>query len=117
LASLQKTKERVLIMTVTRDFKETIQAKALKDPEFRKGLLTESIESMLEGDIETGKSLMRDYINATLGFEKLASIINKPTKSLMRMLSSKGNPTAQNLFIMVHTLKQQENVTFQVSTL
>lgn len=103
-------------MAITRDFKETIQARALKDPEFRKGLLAESVENMLEGDIETGKSLMRDYINATLGFEKLASIIDKSPKSLMRMLSTKGNPTAQNLFVLLRTLTQQENVQLQVNT-
>ena len=104
-------------MAITRDFKETIQARALKDPEFRKGLLAESVENMLEGDIETGKSLMRDYINATLGFEKLASITDKSPKSLMRMFSAKGNPTAQNLFVVLHTLTQQENVQFQVNAL
>ena len=103
-------------MAITRDFKETIQARALKDPEFRKGLLAESVENMLEGDIETGKSLMRDYINATLGFEKLASMINKSPKSLMRMLSAKGNPTAQNLFVLLRILTQQENVQLQVNT-
>lgn len=104
-------------MAITRDFKETIQERALKDPEFRKGLLTESIENMLDGDIETGKSLLRDYINATLGFEKLASITDKSPKSLMRMFSAKGNPTAQNLFGVLHTLTRQENVQFQVNTL
>ena len=104
-------------MAITRDFKETIQARALKDPEFRKGLLTESVENMLEGDIETGKSLMRDYINATLGFEKLASITDKSPKSLMRMFSPKGNPTAQNLFGVLSTLRQQENMQFQVNML
>jgi len=104
-------------MAITRDFKETIQTRALKDPKFRKGLLTESIESMLEGDIETGKSLLRDYINATLGFEKLASMTDTPPKSLMRMFSAKGNPTAQNLFGVLHTLTKQENIQFKVNTL
>jgi len=52
-------------MPVTRDFKKTIKARALRDPEFRQGLLTESIENMLSGDIETGKYILRDYINAT----------------------------------------------------
>lgn len=104
-------------MAIARDFKETIRARTLKDPEFRKGLLVESVENMLEGDIETGKALIRDYINATLGFEKLASMTDKSPKSLMRMFSPKGNPTAQNLFGVLHTLKQQENVTFQVNTL
>ncbi len=53
----------------------------------RAGLLAESIENILAGDTETGKIILRDTINATIGFEKL-----------MHMLSPSGNPTAKNLF-------------------
>jgi len=58
-------------MTVTRSFRETVQARATNDPHYRYGLLTESMDAMLSGDLETGKSLLRDYINATIGFEGL----------------------------------------------
>ena len=101
-------------MAITRNFKETIQARALKDSKFRTGLLKESIESMLAGDMETGKTLLRDYINATIGFEKLSSIVEKSPKSLMRMFSPSGNPTANNLFGIIHTLKEKEGVRFEV---
>ena len=56
---------------ITRDFKETIQARVLRDPKFRKAILAESIECMLDGDIKTGKALLRNYINAAVGFEKI----------------------------------------------
>ncbi len=103
-------------MPITRDFKETIQARALRDPEFRAGLFQESIESMLAGDTETGKMLLRDYINATIGFEELGKVAEKSPKSLMRMLSTSGNPTANNLFGIIHTLQQREGVHFEVRT-
>ena len=103
-------------MAVTRNFKDTIQERALRDTEFRQGLLTESVESMLAGDTNTGKSLLRDYINATLGFEKLADITKKPSKSLMRMFSPSGNPTANNLFSIINTLQKQEGVKLQIHT-
>ncbi len=103
-------------MTITRNFKETIQARALKDSEFRTGLLKESIESMLAGDTETGKTLLRDYINATMGFEKLGSLVAKSPKSLMRMFSPSGNPTANNLFGIISTLKKKEGVQFELKT-
>lgn len=101
-------------MAITRDFKQTVQARALREEAFRYGLLTESIECMLSGDTDTGKALLRDYINATVGFEKLASLTNKSPKSLMRMFSSSGNPTANNLFGIIHTLRQKEGVQLQV---
>ena len=101
-------------MAVTRHFKETIQARALKDSRFRAGLLKESIESMLGGDTETGKMLLRDYINATIGFEKLGNMVEKSPKSLMRMFSPSGNPTANNLFGIIHTLQEKEGVHFKV---
>ena len=87
-------------MTVTRSFRETVQARATNDPHYRYGLLTESMDAMLSGDLETGKSLLRDYINATIGFEGLSDALGKSPKSLMRMLSTNGNPTAKNLCLL-----------------
>ena len=59
-------------MALTRDFKETIKARVERDPAFRRALLIEGIESFLSGDVETGKAVLRNYINATVGFNKLA---------------------------------------------
>jgi hypothetical protein len=53
---------------LTRDFKEAIRARAERDPKFRRELLREGIESMLAGDIAAAKTILRDYINATVGF-------------------------------------------------
>ena len=64
-------------MALTRDFKDTVKARALRDPEFRHALLRESIDSLLSGDLSTGKSMLRDYINATIGFDKLATSTKK----------------------------------------
>jgi len=101
-------------MAVTRDFKATTQARALHDAEFRYGLLTESIECMLSGDIDTGKLLFRDYINVTIGFKELAKLVGKSDKSLMRMFSVKGNPTANNFFAVLEVLRKRDGVAFQV---
>jgi hypothetical protein len=51
-------------MALTRDFKETIRARVKRDPGFRKALLREGIENLLSGDVETGKIILRDFINA-----------------------------------------------------
>jgi len=101
-------------MTVTRNFKETVQARALRDKEFREGILRESIECMLSGDIKTGKALLRDYINATVGFKKLSKLTHKDPKSLMRMFSITGNPTANNLFEVIHLLQEKEGVHYEL---
>ena len=93
-------------MPLTRDFKETIRARVEKDPAFRSELLREGIECLLSGDLDAGKAILRDYINATIGFEKLSNLTQKPTKSLMRMFGPKGNPRARNLFeVIVHLQK------------
>jgi DNA-binding phage protein len=99
-------------MALTRDFKDTIQARAQRDPAFRRGLFQEAIEAFLSNDTETGKLLLRDYVNATVGFEKLGAELHKSPKSLMRMLSSQGNPRADNLFAVVGHLRKQEGVAF-----
>ena len=51
------------------------------------------------GDIATAKTILRDYINATVGFTELAEATHIPSKSLMRMLGPTGNPRAE-IFLM-----------------
>jgi hypothetical protein len=88
-------------MVLTRDFKETIQARVKRDPAFR-------------GDVETGKAVLRDYINATIGFKELGGLIDKSPKSLMRMFGTKGNPQARNLFEIIGCLLKREGLRFEV---
>src|SRR4051812_35470785 len=102
-------------MPLTRDFKETVKARVERDPEFRAALLTEAIELMLEGDLETGKSILRDYINATIGFERLAKQTGTPAKSLMRMFGPNGNPRADNLFAVINALQKTSGVRLEVA--
>lgn len=103
-------------MPLTRDFRQTVQARVQRDPAFRKELLRESVECFVSGDIETGKIVLRDYINATIGFAALAKITHHSSKSLMRMLSPSGNPQARNLFEIVEYLQRKERVRFKVAT-
>ena len=101
-------------MPLTRDFKETIRARVERDPTFRKELLREGIEAMLAGDVGTAKTILRDYINATVGFNDLAEATRIPSKSLMRMLGPAGNPRADNLFEIVSFLQRREGLRFEI---
>ncbi len=101
-------------MALTRDFKETIQARAQRDPAFRKTLLQEGVECLLAGDVDTGKAVLRDDINATIGFEELSQVFDKSSKSLMRMFSPKGNPQASNLLAVIQYLQEQEGIHLEV---
>jgi DNA-binding phage protein len=103
-------------MPLTREFKETVKARAERDPAFRAALLTEAIELLLGGDLETGKAVLRDYINATVGFEKLARATGTPAKSLMRMLGPSGNPRAENLLTMIAKLQRVTGLHLSVAT-
>ena len=94
-------------MPLTRDFKDTVRARVERDPKFRQALLREGIEAMLAGDVATAKTILRDYINATLGFADLAEATRIPSKSLMRMLGPAGNPRADNLFEIVSLLQRR----------
>jgi DNA-binding phage protein len=102
-------------MPLTRDFKETVKARAERDPAFREALLVEAVEQLLVGDTELGKAVLRDYINATIGFDKLARVTGTPPKSLMRMLGPKGNPRANNLFRIIGKLQRVAGVHLEVA--
>ena len=101
-------------MALTRSFKDTVKARADRDPNFRDALLVEGMEVMLAGDIKTGKAILRDYINATIGFEALAKDTGTPTKSLMRMFGPQGNPNAGNLFAVIARLQRAAGVELHV---
>jgi DNA-binding phage protein len=101
-------------MPLTRDFKETIRDRVQRDPKFRKELLREGLEAMLAGEITLAKTILRDYINATVGFAGLAEATHIPAKSLMRMFSAAGNPRATNLLEIVSFLQHREGVRFHV---
>lgn len=103
-------------MALTRDFKQTIQARVKRDPAFRKALFREAIENFLSGDVETGKTVLRDFINATVGFTKLGQVMRRSPKSLMRMLGPTGNPHAKNLFEIVAFLQRHERVRFKIQS-
>jgi DNA-binding phage protein len=103
-------------MTLTRDFKETVNARIQRDPEFVTALLDEAIYLFLNGEAETARLILRDIVNATVGFEKLAKETSRSSKSLHRMLSAKGNPTMDNLTTIFKVLFQTLNAEIKVQT-
>jgi len=102
-------------MTLTRDFRETILARVQREPRYREALFTEAINAYLAGDTATGKSILRDLVNATVGFEGLAAQIKKPSKSLHRMLAPHGNPSTENFFGIVNALQKKTRVKLRVT--
>ena len=101
-------------MAVRRDFKDTIGARVKRDSRFREALFTEAINAYLGGDLTTGKAILRDLVNATVGFEELAAELDKPSKSLHRMLAPRGNPSTENFFSIVSALQNKTRVKLRV---
>lgn len=103
-------------MAITRDYKETIRERVQHDETFATGLLDESVSLFLNGEPDLARLVLRDLVNATIGFEELATEVEKPSKSLHRMLSAKGNPTMDNLTKIFSALRHQLRVDFEVRT-
>ena len=101
-------------MGLTKDFRDTTYARAQRDAAFRKALLTEALNAYLSGEETIGKNVLRDFINATIGFEKLATLVKIPSKSLHRMLSAKGNPRTANFFAVLRALQEEFGVQLKV---
>ena len=94
-------------MALTRAFRETVYQRAQRDGAFCKALLTEAVNAYLGGNEATGKAILRDLINATVGFEQLAADLRKPSKSLHRMLGTQGNPNSANSFAILQVLQRR----------
>lgn len=95
---------------MTREFRELAQKRVSRDPAFGGALLREGIDTMLAGDVDAGKAILRDYIKATVGFEKLGKATGTPAKSLIRMLGPRGNPQVRNLFGIIGYLQKRAGV-------
>jgi len=101
-------------MPLTRSFKEFVKSRIEQDPKFRQALFQEAVQTLIDGDVDTAKAVLRDYINATIGFPVLADATKMPPKSLMRMFGPNGNPTAVNLFGVIAALLDKTGVHLEV---
>ena len=99
----------------TRSFTDTIKADLEQNRDFRRALLSEAVSCMVSGDLETGKSVLREYVNGTVGFLTLGAALNRSPKSLMRMLGPSGNPQARNLFDIVAYLQKAEGTVLEIT--
>jgi hypothetical protein len=102
-------------MVKTKSFKELVQGRVKVDKKFAAALLREGIDAMLSGDVDTGKTILRDYIKATVGFEKLGEATGAPPKSLIRMFGPRGNPQAKNLFGVIGYLQKRAGISLHVT--
>lgn len=106
--------ERVVWMALTRDFRQTVIERVQRDPEFARALLDEAATLFLNGEPEAARIILRDLANATVGFEELAAMTSKPSKSLHRMLSSRGNPSMDNLAAIFSAIRRKLKVEIEV---
>lgn len=100
-------------MALTRNFKQTVVERVKRDPAFAQALLDEAATLFLNGEPETARLILRDLVNATIGFEQLATMTHKPSKSLHRMLSPAGNPSMENLAAIFQVMRASLNVNLE----
>jgi DNA-binding phage protein len=103
-------------MALTRNFKQTVLERVHSDEAFATAMLNEAATLFLNGESETARLTLRDLVNATIGFEHLAQVTQKPSKSLHRMLSPKGNPSMDNLSAIFCAVREKLNVTLQANS-
>ena len=101
-------------MALTRDYKESIRKRSERDPEFAASLMKEALTTFISGEPETARVILRELVNSTIGFEHLSAELEKPSKSVHRMLSSRGNPTMDNLTSIFVTLQKELDTEVQV---
>ena len=103
-------------MALTRSFRDLVQRHVTEDTAYAEALLREGIDTMLAGDVDTGKTILRDYIKATIGFEKLGEATGTQPKSLIRLFGPRGNPQARNLFNVIGYLQKRAGLQLHVTT-
>jgi len=101
-------------MPLTRNFRDTVRARAEREPAFRRALFQEAVQALLQGKTDQGRAALRAYINATVGFDRLGVVLKRSPKSLMRMFGPDGNPTAENLLGVIGALQEETGVHLKI---
>jgi len=96
-------------MPLTRDFKETIQERASRDARFREALLKEAVDALLSGDVETGKTVLRNYINNSR-IRQTSDCHQEIVKEPHADARPERKPQARNFFEIVAYLQKREGV-------
>jgi DNA-binding phage protein len=104
-------------MALTRNFKQTVVERVQREPKFARALLDEAATLFLNGEPVAARLLLRDLVNATVGFEALAGLTHKPAKSLHRMLSKSGNPSMDNLAAIFDAVRHRLKVGLKAQTI
>lgn len=92
-------------------YKDSMRAMVERNPDMATEMLEDTINALLAGDLDEGRLLLRQYVNATIGFPELARRTGKADKNLMRTLGPSGSPTAANLFQIIQACMKAEGVT------
>jgi hypothetical protein len=101
-------------MGLPKDLQKTIRARLQSDYAFRFALLSEAVEVLLADDLPTAKSVLRDYIDATIGFDELSAQTGLSPRSLMRMFGRTSNPRADHLFKVLAVLQKSQGIQLSV---
>jgi len=109
-----KTVQIEKIRAVTEPYQELARRRIENEPGFAGALLQEAVACLLQNDVVTAQLLLRDITKFTVGFPALAGETGIMEKSLMRMLSVKGNPQAKNLFTIIGALQRLNGLQLKV---
>ena len=92
----------------------SVKHRIARDSTLRNALLEEGVECLLAGEADVGKSLLRDYVNDTIGIEEIGGLIHKSPKSVLRTLGRRSNPQARNLFEIIGCLQEHVGLHLKV---
>ena len=101
-------------MPLTRPFTETVRARARRDPEYREGLLTNGVRCLLGGETNVAKQELCDYIETTMGYQKLAKFTGTPPEKLAFMFAKTDNADAHALLKVLIAIQQYKDIQFEV---
>jgi len=106
---------RVISMALTKEYRKSVVERIQRDPEYTAALYAEAVGCLVEGDKATALSILRDLVHAHITFKHLAEETGVGEKALHRMLGARGNPTADNLCLIMHTVEQDLPLTTEVT--
>lgn len=83
-----------------------------KDREFLRHYLEETISSFFKNEQAVACLMLRDIVNATIGFPALAKKLGTTDKGIMQKLTKESNPSVKSVFSIIQSVLEHEKFTF-----
>lgn len=97
-------------MALTKSFNSDVQERAKSDPTFRRTLLRQSIDAILNSEMEVGYRLIRDYAGSVTYLDQIATELGLADDGVAWLFDAEVNVGGAQLIAVINAMLKREGM-------